>query len=121
MFNSKLAQSHASDKDPWAMEWMKTNDAGGGAFKLERWVPGQETSFIRFNEWQSGPLPKIRRVVLREVPTAGNRRALTERGDADLSVDMPFKDAAEIKKSGRIGWSARRSRTCCNIWTSSPR
>jgi peptide/nickel transport system substrate-binding protein len=45
-------------------------------------------------------LPKICRVVLREVPTAGNRRALMERGDADLSVDLPFKDAAEIKKSG---------------------
>ncbi len=105
VFNSKLAQSHASDKDPWAMEWMKTNDAGGGAFKLERWVPGQETSFIRFDEWKSGPLPKIRRVVLREVPTAGNRRALMERGDADLSVDLPFRDAAEIKKSGAYRWS----------------
>ena len=36
VFNSKLARNHASDKDPWAMEWMKTNDAGGGAYKLER-------------------------------------------------------------------------------------
>lgn len=100
IFNAKLAQSHATDKDPWALEWMKTNDAGGGAYKLDRWIPGQETSFLRFDEWKSGPLPKIRRVVLREVPAAGNRRALMERGDADLSVDMPFKDAAEIKKSG---------------------
>ena len=100
VFNSKLARNHASDKDPWAMEWMKTNDAGGGAYKLERWVPGQETAFIRLDEWKSGPLPKIRRIVLREVPAAGNRRALMERGDADLSIDMPFKDASEIKKSG---------------------
>jgi peptide/nickel transport system substrate-binding protein len=100
IFNSKLARSHATDKDPWALEWMKTNDAGGGAYKLERWIPGQETAFVRFDDWKSGPLPKIRRVVLREVPAAGNRRALMERGDADLSIDMPFKDAAEIKKSG---------------------
>ncbi len=100
IFNSKLARSHATDKDPWALEWMKTNDAGGGAYKLERWIPGQETAFVRFDQWKSGPLPKIRRVVLREVPAAGNRRALMERGDADLSIDMPFKDAAEIKKSG---------------------
>jgi peptide/nickel transport system substrate-binding protein len=100
VFNSKLAQSHATDKDPWAMEWVKTNDAGGGAYQLEHWIPGQEIAFVRFDAWKSGPLPKIRRVVLREVPAAGNRRALMERGDADISVDMPFKDAAEIKKSG---------------------
>jgi peptide/nickel transport system substrate-binding protein len=100
VFNSKLARAHANDKDPWAMEWMKTNEAGGGAYKLERWIPGQETAFVRFDEWKSGPLPKIRRVVLREVPAAGNRRALMERGDADVSIDMPFKDAAEIKSSG---------------------
>ncbi len=100
VFNSKLARAHATDKDPWAMDWMKTNDAGGGAYKLERWIPGQETAFVRFDEWKSGPLPKIRRVVLREVPAAGSRRALMERGDADISIDMPFKDAAEIKSSG---------------------
>ena len=45
VFNSKLARSHATDKDPWAMEWIKTNDAGGGAYKLDRWIPGQETVF----------------------------------------------------------------------------
>src|SRR6202035_4038027 len=27
VLNSKLAQGHATDKDPWALEWMKTNDA----------------------------------------------------------------------------------------------
>src|SRR3546814_6898711 len=43
IYNSKLAMKHATEKDPWAMEWMKTNDAGGGAFKLDKWAPGQET------------------------------------------------------------------------------
>ena len=32
--NSKRAQSHATDKDPWALDWMKTNDAGNGAYEL---------------------------------------------------------------------------------------
>ena len=100
IFNSTLAKKNATEKDPWAMEWMKTHDCGGGAYALDHWLPGQETVFTRFEAWKSGPLPKLRRVILREVPAAGTRRALMERGDADMSIDMPFKDAAEIKASG---------------------
>ncbi len=104
IYNSKLAKKNATEKDPWAMDWMKTNDAGGGAYKLEKWTPGQEISFTRFDDWKSGTLPKIQRVILREVPQAGNRRALMERGDADMSLDTPQRDAAEIfaeKGSGK--------------------
>ncbi|MGE0659550.1 MAG: ABC transporter substrate-binding protein [Reyranellaceae bacterium] len=101
VFNSKLARKHATEKDPWAMEWMKTNSAGGGAFKLVRWTPGQECVFERNEDWKCGPLPPMKRVVLREVPSAGNRRALMERGDADISVDNPPKDTADIIKGGK--------------------
>ena len=102
IINSTLARKNATEKDPWAMEWLKNNDAGGGAYKLESWKPGQETIFTRFDDWKSGPLPKIRRVIVREVPSAGNRRALIERGDADVSVDFPPKDVAEMARSGKL-------------------
>src|SRR2546425_1414046 len=102
IINSTLARKNATEKDPWAMEWLKNNDAGGGAYKLESWKPGQETIYVRFDDWKSGPLPKIRRVIVREVPSAGNRRALIERGDADVSVDFPPKDVAEMARSGKL-------------------
>lgn len=102
IINSTLAKKHATASDPWAMEWLKNNDAGSGAYKLESWKPGQETGYVRFDEWKSGPLPKIQRVIVREVPSAGNRRALLERGDADLSFDLPPKDFAEIAKAGKL-------------------
>ena len=102
IINSTLARKHATEKDPWAMEWLKNNEAGGGAYRLESWKPGQETVYVRFDEWASGPLPKIRRVVVREVPSAGNRRALIERGDADVSVDFPPKDVSEMARGGKL-------------------
>jgi peptide/nickel transport system substrate-binding protein len=106
VINSGLAEKHASDKDPWAMDWLKNNEAGGGAYRIDKWTPGQELVYQRFDEWKSGPLPKIQRVIWRMVPSAGNRRALIERGDADLSVDLPPKDVAELaagKKLSVIG------------------
>jgi peptide/nickel transport system substrate-binding protein len=102
IINSALAKSHASDKDPWAMEWLKNNEAGGGAFRIEKWTPGQEVIYQRFDEWKSGPLPKIRRVIWRMVPSAGNRRALMERGDADVSFDLPPKDVSEMARENKV-------------------
>ena len=102
IINATLAKKNATDKDPWAMEWLKNNEAGGGAYKLESWKPGQETIYVRFDDWKSGPSPRIRRVIVREVPSAGNRRALIERGDADVSVDFPPKDVAEMAKGGKL-------------------
>lgn len=101
ILNSELMKKNATAADPWAMDWAKTNVAAGGAYRLERWTPGQETVFARNDDWVGGPLPKMRRVIMREVPGAGNRRALMERGDADVSLDMPPKDAAEIGASGK--------------------
>jgi peptide/nickel transport system substrate-binding protein len=102
VINSTLAKKHATDKDPWAMEWLKNNDAGGGAYRLESWKPGQETVYVRFDDWKSGPRPKIRRVIVREVPSAGSRRALLERGDADVSLDFPPRDVAEMARGGKL-------------------
>jgi peptide/nickel transport system substrate-binding protein len=102
VYNSGLAKKNATAQDPWAMEWLKNNVAGGGAYKLERWTPGQELVFIRNEEWMSGPKPAIQRVIWRHIPSAGNRRALLERGDADISFDLPNKDFAELQSAAKL-------------------
>jgi peptide/nickel transport system substrate-binding protein len=102
IMNSGLVKKHATEKDPWALEWLKTNEAGGGAYRIEKWTPGQEVIYRRFDEWKSGPLPKIQRVIWRMVPSAGNRRALIERGDADISFDLPPKDVSEMAQEKKV-------------------
>jgi peptide/nickel transport system substrate-binding protein len=102
VFNSTLARKHATDQDPWAQEWLKTNEAGSGAYRVVRWTPGQELIYQRFDDWKSGPLPKIERVIWRMVPSAGSRRALLERGDADISFDLPAKDVAEMSHDNKL-------------------
>ena len=47
-------------------------------------------------------MPKVKRVIWRMVPSAGNRRALLERGDADISYDLPNKDFVELKDAGKL-------------------
>src|ERR1700754_2345380 len=85
IINSELAKKNATAEDPWALTWLKNNEAGGGAYKIESWEPGTETIFARYDDGKSGPLPKIKRIIARDIPSAGTRRAVLERGDADFS------------------------------------
>ncbi len=102
VINSELAKKHATEADPWALAWLRTNEAGGGAYKVESWKPGSETILSRFDNWKGGPLPKIRRVIARDVPSAGTRRAMLERGDADISTGFPPKDFDQMIKEGKL-------------------
>ena len=102
IINSKVAMKHATEKDPWATEYLHKNPAGGGAYMLERWDAGQQTVYKRFDNWKSGPLPAAQRVIVREVPSPSTRRALVVRGDVDVSLALPPKDTAELQAAGKI-------------------
>jgi peptide/nickel transport system substrate-binding protein len=100
--NSELVKKHATEKDPWGMEFTKQNTAGSGAYKVASWVAGTEVVLERNDAWMGGPLPKTKKIIWRMVPSAGNRRALLERGDADISYDLPNKDFVELKQDGKL-------------------
>jgi peptide/nickel transport system substrate-binding protein len=102
IYNSALLKTKATEKDPWGLEYTKRNTAGSGAFKVTSWKPGVETVYERNDAWVGGKLPQIKKVIWRTIPSAGNRRALMERGDADISFDLPAKDFTEMKKAGKL-------------------
>ena len=102
VMNSKLAKAHATEKDPWAQEWLERNEAGSGAFKVESWNPGQELILARFDGWTQGKPPALKRVIVREIAAAGTRRSLLEKGDADVSYGLPPKDFAELAAGGKV-------------------
>ena len=117
IINSKVAKSKATAKDPWATEYLHKNPAGSGAFKIVRWDPGQQFVYERNEDWALGPKPGAKRVIVREVPSASTRRALTERGDADLYMDIPAKDSQEIvaKTGGKVKVSGAPIDNCLHV------
>lgn len=102
IYNSKLAKRHATPDDPWAQQWLKNNDAGGGAYRVSKFEPGVQEVFTRFEAWKSGPRPAVARVVVRVIPSASTRRAMLERGDVDISFDLPPRDAAELLRDDKL-------------------
>lgn len=94
--NAKLAMQHATEDDPFAMDWLKSNAAGGGAFRVVQADIGEKMLFERFEDWKSGPLPGFRRVLWQTVSAAETRVAALVRGDTDIAQDLPPKDVQRL-------------------------
>lgn len=102
IINSNLVKKNAKADDPWGAEWIKSNDAGGGAFKLDAFEPSQSLTLSRHAGWKSGPAPAMERIIMQLVPAAANRRALLERGDADVALDLLPRDVVDLDAMGRF-------------------
>ena len=46
VYHSRLVQKHANEKDPWGLEYTKTNIAGGGAYRVAA-LAGRQRSRLR--------------------------------------------------------------------------
>ncbi|SFI31270.1 peptide/nickel transport system substrate-binding protein [Bosea sp. OK403] len=101
VFDSELAIKNGGD-DPWAKDYLKNNIAGSGAYKVESWKPGVETIYVRNDAWTCGKLPSLRRIIARDIASPSTRRALIERGDADISYGLPPKDFKDLADAGKV-------------------
>jgi peptide/nickel transport system substrate-binding protein len=81
------ARKHATEDDPWALEWMKTNAPAIGPYMLESWEPGVQQVLVK-NPNYFGPEPDIDRIIYRQVPESANRVALLVSGDAQIARDL---------------------------------
>ena len=106
IYNSKLALQHATDADPWAVEWLKTNTAASGAYMVESFVPGERVILKRNENWTSRPagsqLPYFKQIIFQTVPEAATRANLIERGDADISIDLRPNDIVALEQKGKL-------------------
>jgi len=96
IINSEEVLANATEDDPWGLDYLHTTPAGSGAYKVLRWSPGEQLVYERNDDWVGGPMPALKRVVIREVPSPATRRALVERGDVQMAFGIPDKDAAEL-------------------------
>jgi peptide/nickel transport system substrate-binding protein len=92
--NKKVVEEHATGDDPWAEDWLYDHDAGGGAFILENWEHGVETSVIKNPNYWDPEWPKIDRFIQRQIPEPSTMRLLIEQGDVDM-VMFPSVDDLE--------------------------
>ena len=96
----KTVQSHEKDGD-FGNEWLKTNSAGSGPFKLVSWKAKESYTLERWDGyWGTKALP--RRVVVRHVPEAATQRLLLEKGDIDYARDLTKDQLDAVRGNANI-------------------
>ena len=96
ILDSAEYQAHATDDDPWAVDWAGSNIAGHGAWQLTEYSPGQSWTLERNpNYFDPEALTgNVASVVNRVVPESANRVALLQAGSVDMAMDL---ESAELQ------------------------
>jgi peptide/nickel transport system substrate-binding protein len=101
IWDSKEARKHATDKDPWAKEWIANNGPGFGPYKVESLTRGQEAVFVAHDGHYLGA-PPIKRVVYKAVPASSNRMALLETGAVDIALELTPLELEQVKSRSGV-------------------
>ena len=106
--DKKEVMAHEKDGD-MGHEWLRTNYAGSGPFKLNRWVPNEAYVLDRNDDYWDGP-SAMKRVIVRHVPEPATQRLMLEKGDIDIARKLGADQLAGLEnnpdiriRSGRKG------------------
>ncbi len=76
-------------------EWLKSNSAGSGAFRLLTFRPNESYVLEAAGDYWRGDV-QLNRVFVRHVPEPATQRLLLERGDVDVARDLTPVDVEGI-------------------------
>ncbi len=99
--DSKAVQAHEKAGD-YGNEWLKTNSAGSGPFRLVSWKPNEAYTLERADNYWGAAKAIPRRVVVRHVPEPATQRLLLEKGDVDYARNLTKDQLDAIKGNANI-------------------
>ncbi|HHC23965.1 MAG TPA: ABC transporter substrate-binding protein [Desulfobacterales bacterium] len=99
--DSKVVRQHVTNTDKYPQgdfgtTWLSRNSAGSGPFVLSKWEKGDKL-VLDANKDHFEHLPKIRRIIIKDITEAASRRLQVEKGDVDIAWDMTQDDVKSIK------------------------
>ncbi|HEU0223397.1 MAG TPA: ABC transporter substrate-binding protein [Paracoccaceae bacterium] len=81
--DKKEVLAHEANGD-LGYEWMKSNSAGSGPYRLRSWKPADSIVLEAVGAYWRAPVA-MKRVVVRHVPEPATQRLLLEKGDIDIA------------------------------------
>ncbi len=100
VIDKELVMSHEQDGD-LGYEWLKTNSAGSGAFRLGSWKSNELVSLEANADYRHGAAG-MQRVIIRHVAEPSSQRLLLEKGDVDMARNLTPDQVKGIMNNDEI-------------------
>jgi peptide/nickel transport system substrate-binding protein len=101
--SAATAEANATDEDPWAEQWHRTNANSSGQYVITEWDPGVQYTFEpNPNYWRGADFFQNSAAIFRVVPEAATREQLLRAGDVDVALGIPFSDLGELETDPNI-------------------
>ena len=84
--DKELVMQHA-EGDDLGYNWLKTNYAGVGPFKLNAWKANESLILDRNDDYWGGA-PAMKRVIIRHIVESATQQLLLEKGDVDIARNL---------------------------------
>jgi len=84
--DEKQVAANVKDND-FGNAWLKMHSAGSGAYKMRVYQPHQAI-VLEANASSPTGAPKIKSIIIKNVPDPASRRLLIQQGDADVARDL---------------------------------
>lgn len=99
--NPKVVEAHGGVRDGANNEWMSSHDAGSGPFYVKEIVVNQRVILARFDQYWKGPA-KIQEAAWEYVKEPSNQELFLKTGQADIALQVPLKDMADLAKDPNV-------------------
>ena len=96
-----LADAQATDEDPFAFEYFKTNANASGPYSLNSWDQARGELILDPNPGWPGQVANGG-VIVRNVPDAEQRALLLQNGDIDVAAGLPPRLLAELANDASL-------------------
>lgn len=102
MVSPTAVQEHEQGGD-MGEDWLSSNTAGTGPYRLVEWIRGDRIVLEKFPDyWQGWDRAHFSRAVLLVVPEAGTQQMMLEEGDVDLAEKIPIESIAGLAEDPDI-------------------
>lgn len=79
------------------------NEAGTGPYMLESTAMGDEVIMAAFDGyWKGWEGEHFEKVIIKKTPETSSRRQMIEKGDADITMNLPAEDVEALIESGTV-------------------
>ena len=96
--DSEEMEKHHTPDDPWGHNYIRLNNVGVGAYKLDHMTPGVETLLVKDEEF-CGPdnlHGRFDRILFKVIPSPSSQMLLLQSGEVDIAPELPKKETLDL-------------------------